>query len=154
MPFSGCQENCFRMRMYLNPYQKLSPASVLIVSCGAGNSSFCSLVTEKQIFKWLNEEMWGKALPYIFFKKSEIGAVISHLLFLNVAIKEPKKLCLLLASKFLYHLQKWNGSWERRWCNSFRVIGLHDLRLLFILFIYFMWKRKRDLKLLIVPNYN
>lgn len=46
------------------------------------------------------------------------AAVTSHLLFLNVDTKKPKKLWLLSQKKHPCQVLRRNGFWERLWCSS------------------------------------
>lgn len=57
---------------------------------------------------------------------NEFGAVISRLLFLNVDIKERKKLFLLLQIKCLYQHQISSGSWEEQLWKFSLVDGVDE----------------------------
>lgn len=95
-------------------------------SCHVGQVNFISL-HQKKTFIWHDRNMdWVLLMS---------AAVTSHLWFLNVDTKKPKKLWPLLQNKHPCQVLTWTGSWERRWCsssldNGFFLERLHEYELI------------------------
>lgn len=115
--YSGYQEPVSRIRTYRLSYLKLCPLSGQIVSCGAGKLTYFTSLSSETLKK--KNLLYELTICVIYgLAASPFAAVTSHLLFLNVDTKKPKKLWPLLQNKHPCRVLRWTGSWERLWCSS------------------------------------